>query len=150
VVLVILFAIGWAVLQMTVFGRSVYAVGGNYEAARLAGLRVALIRTTTYVLSGGLAAFAGVMEASRLASGQGNIGATTALNAIAVVVIGGTALLGGEGAMWRTGIGLLIIGILTNVFFSLALSANWQTVVTGIILILAVAFDVLVRTGHRT
>jgi len=149
VVLVILFVIGWAVLQMTIFGRSIYAIGGNDEAAHLAGLRVALIRTSSYVLSGGLAAFAGIMEASRLASGQGNIGATMALNAIAVVVIGGTALLGGEGAMWRTGVGLLIIGILTNVFFSLALSANWQTLVTGIILILAVAFDVLVRTGRR-
>lgn len=149
IVLVILFVIAWAVLQSTVFGRSVYAIGGNDEAAHLAGLRVALIRSSTYVLSGGLAAFAGIMEASRLASGQGNIGATTALNAIAVVVIGGTALLGGEGAMWRTGVGLLIIGVLTNVFFSLALSANWQTLVTGIILIIAVAFDVLVRTGRR-
>jgi ribose/xylose/arabinose/galactoside ABC-type transport system permease subunit len=150
VVLVILFAIAWVVLQMTVYGRGVYAVGGNDEAAHLAGLRVALIRGSTYVLSGGLAAFAGIMQASRLGSGQGNIGSTIALSAIAVVVIGGTALLGGEGAMWRTGIGLLIIGILSNVFFSLALSANWQTVVTGIILILAVAFDVLIRTGRRT
>jgi ribose transport system permease protein len=150
VVLVILFVMGWVALRMTVYGRGVYAVGGNYEAAHLAGLRVAALRGSTYVLSGGLAAFAGIMQASRLSSGQGNIGATVALNAIAVVVIGGTALLGGEGAMWRTGIGLLIIGILSNVFFSLALSANWQTVVTGIILILAVAFDVLIRTGRRT
>jgi len=85
-----------------------------------------------------------------LESGQGNFGSTTALSAIAVVVIGGTALLGSEGSMWRTGIGLPIIGTLSNVFFSLALSANWQTVVTGVILILAVAFDVLIRTGRRT
>jgi ribose/xylose/arabinose/galactoside ABC-type transport system permease subunit len=124
VVLVIFFVIGWAVLRMTVYGRSVYAVGGNNEAARLAGLRVALVRGCTYVLSGGLAALAGIMQASRLGSGQGNIGSTVALEAIAVVVIGGTALLGGEGAMWRTGVGLLIIGILSNVFFSLVLSAN--------------------------
>lgn len=150
VVLLIVFVIGWIALRMTVFGRNVYAVGGNYEAARLAGLRVALTRTATYVISGGLAAFAGIMQASRLLSGQGNFGSTTALSAIAVVVIGGTALLGGEGAMWRTGIGLLIIGVLSNVFFSLALSANWQTLVTGVILILAVAFDVLIRTGRRT
>ncbi len=149
IVLVVLFIIGWIVLRMTVWGRGVYAVGGNDEASHLAGLRVAVVRGSTYVLSGGLAAFAGIMQASRLGSGQGNIGATMALNAIAVVVIGGTALLGGEGAMWRTGIGLLIIGILSNVFFSLALSANWQTVVTGVILILAVAFDVLIRTGRR-
>ncbi len=150
VVLVVIFVIGWIVLRMTVFGRSVYAVGGNDQASHLAGLRVGLVRSSTYVLSGGLAAFAGIMQSSRLLSGQGNIGDTTALNAIAVVVIGGTALLGGEGAMWRTGIGLLIIGILSNVFFSLALSANWQTLVTGIILIVAVAFDVLVRTGRRS
>jgi ribose/xylose/arabinose/galactoside ABC-type transport system permease subunit len=149
-VLVFLFAVGWVVLRMTVYGRGVYAVGGNDEAARLAGLRVALIRGSTYVLSGGLAAFAGIMQASRLSSGQGNIGGTVALNAIAVVVIGGTALLGGEGAIWRTGVGLLIIGILSNVFFSLALSGNWQTIVTGVILILAVAFDVAIRTGRRT
>jgi len=150
IVLVIVFVIGWIALRMTIFGRSVYAVGGNDEASHLAGLRVALIRSSTYVMSGGLAAFAGIMQASRLESGQGNFGSTTALSAIAVVVIGGTALLGGEGSMWRTGIGLLIIGTLSNVFFSLALSANWQTVVTGIILILAVAFDVLIRTGRRT
>lgn len=150
IVLVIVFVIGWIALRMTIFGRSVYAVGGNDEASHLAGLRVPLIRSSTYVISGGLAAFAGIMQASRLESGQGNFGSTTALSAIAVVVIGGTALLGGEGSMWRTGIGLLIIGTLSNVFFSLALSANWQTVVTGIILILAVAFDVLIRTGRRT
>jgi ribose transport system permease protein len=150
IVLVVLFVIGHLLLRTTVYGRNVYAVGGNDEASHLAGLRVALIRGSTYVLSGGLAAFAGIMQASRLGSGQGNIGGTTALNAIAIVVIGGTALLGGEGAVWRTAIGLLIIGILNNVFFSLALSANWQTVVTGVILILAVAFDVLARRTRRT
>jgi ribose/xylose/arabinose/galactoside ABC-type transport system permease subunit len=89
------------------------------------------------------------MEASLLGNGQGNIGPNTALDAIAIVVIGGTALLGGEGAMWRTAVGLLIIGILDNIFFSLALNANWQTVVTGAILIAAVAFDMLVRRGSR-
>lgn len=149
IVLVVLMVAGGVVLKSTIYGRKVYAVGGNSEASHLAGLRVGLIRGGTYVISGALAAFAGVMEASLLGNGQGNIGANTALDAIAIVVIGGTALLGGEGAMWRTAVGLLIIGILDNIFFSLALNANWQTIFTGFILIAAVAFDMLVRRGSR-
>jgi ribose transport system permease protein len=150
IVLIALLVAGYILLRMTVYGRAVYAVGGSEHAAHLAGLRVKLTRASTYVLSGSLAAFAGVMQASRLGSGQGNMGDTIALNAIAVVVIGGTALLGGEGSIWRTAVGLLIIGILNNVFFSLALSGNWQTIITGVILISAVAFDVIVRRGRRS
>ncbi|MGH3217955.1 MAG: ABC transporter permease [Streptosporangiaceae bacterium] len=150
IVLAVLLVVGGVVLHRSVYGRKVYAVGGNDEASHLAGLRVGLIRGGTYVMSGGMAAFAGVMEASLLGSGQGNIGTNTALDSIAIVVIGGTALLGGEGAMWRTAVGLLIIGILDNIFFGLALNANWQTVVTGAILIAAVAFDMLVRRGSQT
>lgn len=149
IVLAALMVIAGLLLSVTVFGRRLYAVGGNDEASHLAGLRVSLIRGSTYAISGALAAFAGIVEASQLGDGQGNIGSTTALDAIAIVVIGGTALLGGEGAMWRTAVGLLIIGILDNIFFSLALNANWQTVVTGLILIAAVAFDMLVRQGNR-
>jgi ribose transport system permease protein len=149
IVLAGLMIVGGMVLSSTIFGRKVYAVGGNDEASHLAGVRVNLVRGGAYAISGGLAAFAGVMQASLLGEGQGNIGGNTALDAIAVVVIGGTALLGGEGAMWRTAIGLLIIGILDNIFFSLALNANWQTVATGAILIAAVAFDLLVRRARR-
>jgi ribose transport system permease protein len=149
IVLAVLMVIGGVILKSTVYGRRLYSVGGNDEASHLAGLRVNLIRGGTYAISGVLAAFAGIMEASLLGNGQGNIGPNTALDAIAIVVIGGTALLGGEGAMWRTAVGLLIIGILDNIFFSLALNANWQTVVTGLILIAAVAFDMLVRRGSR-
>jgi ribose transport system permease protein len=140
-----IFAIGGVLLSRSLYGRHVFAIGGNDEAARLSGLRVDLIRGSTYVMSGLLSALAGMMVASRLGVGQGNIGTSTALDAIAVVVIGGTSLTGGEGAMWRTGVGLLILAGLTNIFYSLNVDPNWQLVTKGGIIVGAVALDVVLR-----
>jgi ribose transport system permease protein len=145
VVMVSVFVIAAIVLHKTVYGRSIFAVGGNDEASRLAGLRVDLLRASTYTLTGVLSAFAGMMLASRMQVGQGNMGATVALDAIAIVVIGGTSLLGGEGAIWRTAVGLLILSILTNLFYSLSVDPNYQMVAKGAIIIGAVAIDALAR-----
>jgi ribose transport system permease protein len=134
------------VLAKTVYGRSIYAIGGNNEAARLSGLRVDLLRGSTYVLSAMCSGLGGMILASRLAVGQADMGSTIALDAIAIVVIGGTSLLGGEGAIWRTAIGLLIIAILTNIFDSLAVSTNYQLVVKGTIVVAAVAWDLYARS----
>ncbi len=142
------FAAGQFVLSKTVYGRSVFAIGGNNEASRLAGLQTEWLRTSTYVLSGACAAIAGMIIASRLAIGQADIGGTMSLDAIAVVVIGGTSLLGGEGAVWRTAIGVLIVAVLTNLLDSLAVDANYQLVIKGVIVIAAVALDARVRAGR--
>lgn len=135
------FAIGGVALSKTVFGRSVYAVGGNAEAARLAGMRVDLIRFATYMITGFCAALAGALVASRTGVGQADIGAAITLDAIAIVIIGGTSLLGGEGAMWRTLVGLLILATINNLFDSLALDTAAQSLVKGLIVIGAVALD---------
>lgn len=134
-------ALGGVVLSRSVFGRSVYAVGGNAEAARLAGMRVDLIRFATYMITGFCAALAGALVASRTGVGQADIGAAITLDAIAIVIIGGTSLLGGEGAMWRTLVGLLILATINNLFDSLALDTAAQSLVKGLIVIGAVALD---------
>jgi ribose transport system permease protein len=138
--------IGGFVLHRGVYGRTLFAVGGNTEAARLAGLRVSLARGSTYVWTGTLAALGGLILASRLGTGEANMGASVPLDAIAIVVIGGTSLLGGEGAMWKTAVGLTIIGTLTNVFNALAIDSNWQSVVKGAVVVGAVALDMFARS----
>lgn len=145
-ILVGVFVVGGVALAKTVYGRSIYAIGGNNEASRLAGMRVDLLRASTYVLVGACSTVAGMIIGSRLGVGQADIGATMALDAIAVVVIGGTSLRGGEGAIWRTAIGLLILAVITNLLDSLAVDANVQLVVKGAIVIGAVALDALARS----
>ena len=140
------FLIGGLALSKSVYGHGVFAVGGNDEAARLAGLRVDAIRASTYVITGVAAVVGGMLLASRLGVGQADMGGTIALDAIAIVVIGGTSLLGGEGAMWRTAVGLLILATLTNLFDSLALDQNWQSLVKGAIIVGAVALDAYTRS----
>ncbi|MBL8600026.1 MAG: ABC transporter permease [Devosia sp.] len=144
--LVLGFALGAVILSRTVYGRSIFAIGGNSEAARLSGMRVDLLRGSTYIITALCAGLAGMVLASRLGVGQADMGGTIALDAIAIVVIGGTSLMGGEGAMWRTAIGLLIIATLTNVFNALAVSTNYQLVIKGTIVVGAVALDVFARS----
>lgn len=143
------FVIGGVVLAKSIYGRSVYAVGGNNEAARLAGIRVDLIRFSTYVLTGFCAALAGMIIASRTGVGSATVGTTITLDAIAMVIIGGTSLLGGEGAMWRTAVGLLILATLNNLFDSLALDSSVQSLVKGTIVVAAVALDSYTRRRHQ-
>ena len=101
--------------------------------------------SSTYVVTGLLAGLAGMISASRLGVGQADVGSTVALDVIAVVVIGGTSLLGGEGAIWRSVVGLLILATLTNVFFSLNVNQNWQLIAKGLIIVGAVALDAYLR-----
>ncbi|WP_211368194.1 ABC transporter permease [Microbacterium rhizomatis] len=143
------FLIAALLLAKTTFGRNIYAVGGNYEAAWLTGLRVKGLNSSVYVLTGLLAALAGMMDASRLGVGQADVGASMALDAIAIVVVGGTSLLGGEGAIWRSAVGLLILATLTNVFYSLNVSQNWQLIAKGVIVVAAVGVDAMVRVRKR-
>lgn len=145
VIMVILMIIGSALLAKTSYGRNVYSIGGNQQAAKLSGLRVPWLTASTYTATGLLAAFAGMIDASRLGVGQANVGGSIALDTIAAVVIGGTSLRGGEGAVWRSAIGLLILATMTNLFLNLNVDSNWQLVAQGSIVIAAVALDTLVR-----
>lgn len=137
------------VLSRTVYGRQVYAVGGNIEAARLAGMRVDIVRGSTFLLTGAAASLAGMLLASVIGVGQPGVGANLTLNSIAIVIIGGTTLLGGEGAIWRTIIGLLIFATINNLFASLAWPTASQQIALGAIVIIAVSLDSLTRSRRR-
>lgn len=145
-ILAIVFVVGGLVLARSVYGRSLYAVGGNTEASRLAGLRVDALRASTYVLVGACAAVGGAIIASRLGAGQAELSGTVALDSIAVVVIGGTSLFGGEGAVWRSAVGLGIVAVITNLAESEGWNTNVESVIKGTILIGAVAIDALYRS----
>jgi ribose transport system permease protein len=144
-VTVIVYAICYFVLTRTKFGRSVYAIGGNEEVARLSGININRVKLGVYALCSTLAGLAGVVLASRLGSGQVNVGQGDELNAIAAVVIGGTSLMGGEGGIWGTLIGALIIAILLNVLNLLGVQAFGQYVARGLVILVAVYIDSSLR-----
>jgi ribose transport system permease protein len=135
-------------LHRSVLGRYVFAAGGNMEAARLSGVRVNLVRTITYVISGVTASLAGVIVASRVATGQADGGVGIEFDVIAAVVIGGTSILGGAGAIWRSVLGVLLIAMLGNGFNLLGVDATYQDIIFGGIIILAVGLDAWARKSH--
>lgn len=136
-------------LSRTTFGQAIYAAGGNAEAARLSGIRVGLVRGACYAISGLSAGLAGVLVASRISTGQADIGGLSiAVVAVAAVVIGGTSILGGEGAVWRTLLGVLLLALIGNGFNLLSLSPTYQDIVRGGIILLAVGVDAWAR-GSR-
>jgi ribose transport system permease protein len=122
-------------------GRSVYAIGGNREAARVSGINVDRTKIWVYVFSGLMAAIAGFVLAGRLNSANALMGEGEELRSIAAVVIGGTNLFGGEGGVLGSLIGALIMGVLGNGLNLLNVSAFWQRVVQGVVIILVVVFD---------
>ncbi|MGX5805485.1 ABC transporter permease [Bradyrhizobium sp. Arg314] len=145
ILLVALYLVGGILLSKSAYGRMLYATGGSLQAARLAGLRVDRIRVASFIACGVTAAFAGAMIASTLNTGQSNQIPTIALDAIAAVVIGGTSLYGGEGAVWRTAVGVLILAVLNNLFSSLAVETSVQNVIKGVVVIGAVALETYTR-----
>lgn len=146
VIVAVVVVIGSAlVLQRTVFGRDVYAIGGNPEAARLAGVPEARVLLGVYAISGLLAALGGVMSASRLYSANGQLGTGYELDAIAAVILGGTSFAGGVGSVLGTLYGALIIAILNNGLTLLGVSYFWQLVAKGLVIVIAVGIDRLRR-----
>ncbi|MFC7550792.1 ABC transporter permease [Plantactinospora sp. GCM10030261] len=131
----------WFLLSRTAFGRYVYATGGNPEAANLSGVRVNRIRTIAFMISGLAAACAGVLVASRVSTGQADAGLGMEINAIAAIVIGGTSINGGEGAVWRTVFGVLLVTLVGNGFNLLNVNPIWQQVFQGAVILAAVALD---------
>jgi ribose transport system permease protein len=132
-------------LARTTFGRYVYAVGGNAEAARLSGIRVDLIRGACFALSGVAAGLAGMLLASRTQSAQANLGAGMELTAISAAVVGGTSILGGDGAVWRGFLGIMLLAIIGNGFNLLNIDTTYQQIVYGGLILIAVAADQLLR-----
>jgi ribose/xylose/arabinose/galactoside ABC-type transport system permease subunit len=139
--MILVVIVGYVVLKRTKFGRYVYYIGGNEEAARVSGINVSRIKIIVYTIAGVCAGFAGVVLASRINSGQPQAGLTYELYAIAAVVIGGTSLTGGIGTMGGTVIGAIIIGIIRNSMNLLNVSPFNQMVVLGLVILLAVILD---------
>lgn len=137
--------IGGFILSKTILGRYNFALGSNEEAARLSGINVDLWKIAIYTLCGIFAGIAGVLMASRLNSAQPALGAGYEMDAIAAAVIGGTSLSGGEGSILGTVIGAFVMTVLTNGLRILSVPQEWQIVVSGLIVILAVYMDILRR-----
>jgi inositol transport system permease protein len=137
--------LGYIVQRYTRYGRHVYAVGGNPEAARLNGLNVAAIVTSVYVIVGVLSGLAGFLQSARLGAAEATAGSGYELRVIASVVIGGASLSGGRGGIGGTIIGALLIGVLTNGLVIMHVSSYWQQVVIGLIIVAAVAFDTFAK-----
>lgn len=149
-VMVVMGLITAVILGRTYIGRSMYAIGGNEEAARLSGLRVKKQKLAIYALSGLFAAAAGIVLASRLSSAQPQAAQGYELDAIAAVVIGGASLAGGTGKASGTLIGALILAVLRNGLNLLSVSAFWQQVVIGVVIALAVLLDTVRRKAGAT
>lgn len=141
IIALVIVVIGDLVLRRTKFGRYVYAVGGNEEAARLSGVPVKQTLMKVYILMGVLAGLAGLLQAARLGSGDPEAGILFELNAIAAVVLGGTSLFGGRGTVVGTLIGVLVIGVLDNGLQQVGVSPYWQQVAKGAVILAAVVLD---------
>ncbi|MGV2109507.1 ABC transporter permease [Agrobacterium vitis] len=140
VIVVIVFMIMMVVLlNRTTFGRKVFAVGGNEEAAILSGIRTNLVKIITFTLSGGAAGLAGVITVSRLSMAEPQAGAGLELEAIAAVILGGTAITGGAGAIWRSIAGVLLMALIGNGFNILNVNPFFKDLTTGVIIVIAVA-----------
>ncbi|MDO8307476.1 MAG: ABC transporter permease [Actinomycetota bacterium] len=131
----------YVLLYRTNFGRSVYAIGGNAQAAHVAGIRVGVVLTLAFVTCSLLVATSGVLLTARVASGEATLGASFVLLSIAAAVLGGTSLFGGEGRLGLVILGVLFIGILANGMNLLRISSYLQQVVVGVVLVAAVAVD---------
>ncbi len=138
IIMLLTFVLFHFITRRTIFGRSVYAVGGNEEAARLSGISVMRTRLTIFGLTGFLAALAGVLISSRIMSGSSNIAEGLEFEVIAAVIIGGTSLMGGKGSIWGTFLGVIFIGLLSNGMVLQDISPFVQEVVRGLIILLAV------------
>jgi inositol transport system permease protein len=138
------------VLRYTRYGRQVYAVGGNPEAARLSGLNVRRVTLSVYVIMGFFAGLGSFVLAARLNSAEAVAGTGYELTVIASVVIGGTSLFGGVGSIFGTVIGTILIGVLLNGLVLIDVSSYVQQIIIGVIIVLAVAFDTFAKSRRRT
>src|SRR5439155_900352 len=143
--MIVVLVVAFVVLRWTYFGRDVYAVGGNIEAARLSGINVPRTLMLVYAIAGLAAALGGIIQAARLGAASPLVGDSTPLDAAAAVLLGGTSFLGGVGGVTGTAAAVLFIGTLQNGLSIAGVSSFWQQVVTGAILIIAISIDRIQR-----
>lgn len=141
IIMFIIFIVLYVLLHKTAFGKSVYAIGGNEKAAYISGVKLNKVKIIIYSISGIMASISGLIITSRLSSAQPTAGASYEMDAIAAVVLGGTSLSGGKGRILGTLIGALIIGVLNNGLNIIGVSAFWQQVVKGVVILIAVLID---------
>lgn len=141
ILMVVVFIVAALIINKTKFGRHIYAVGGNPQAAKFSGINTSKVKFLVYVYTGIMAGLAGVVIASRLYSGQPTAGDAAEMDAIAAVVVGGTSMSGGSGRIGGTLIGVLIIGVLNNGLNLLGVDSNWQYIVKGLVILGAVYVD---------
>ncbi len=136
-------------LTRTTTGRYIIAAGGNSQAARLAGIRVSLVKIIAFGISGMCAGLAGMIDASRVLSASAALGSTLAFTVLAGIVVGGTSIAGGEGSVWRTVIGVLFIALIGNGFDLLGIDPLYKQITLGGILLIAVGLDAWARNNRR-
>jgi ribose transport system permease protein len=141
--MILVFIVLYILLHKTAFGKSIYALGGNEKAAYISGVKLNKVKIAIYTISGIMSALSGLIITSRLASATPQAGSGYEMYAIAAVVLGGTSLMGGKGRLTGTIIGVLIIGVLNNGLNIIGVSAFWQQVIQGIVILIAVLIDVL-------
>jgi len=141
IIFILIFFIIQFIMNYTVFGRSIYAVGGNPEAARLSGINVSRIKIFVMAIVGLLAAVSGIMQSAEIMSGTATTATGWELDVISAVIIGGTSLMGGVGRIWGTLIGVIFLGVLVNGMTLLNISEYWQHVVRGILILSAVLIN---------
>ncbi len=149
VLMIVLYGLAWFVLRETAAGRHVYAVGNNPEATRLVGIPTMKVLLGVYVLAGLFYGIASLLSVARTGVGDPNAGQTENLDAITAVVLGGTSLFGGRGMIIGSLVGALVVGVFRNGLTLMGVSSIYQVLVTGILVILAVAADQLSRKGGR-
>ena len=140
-ILIIAYVVVYYILNMTSFGRHVYAIGGNEEAARLSGINVERTKIISHMMSGLMAGLAGIMVTARVASATPTAGTSYEMDAIAAAVIGGISLRGGEGQVLFTIVGAVIIGMLNNILNLMNVSSYYQTIIKGVVILIAVLLD---------
>ena len=149
VILLVIGMLGYIVLHKTYFGRQIYAMGGNPEAARLAGVNIKKYRLAVFTITGILAAVAGIIMAARTGSAQPSAGASYPFDCMTAVVLGGVSLAGGSGSMLGAMMGVIIIGVLNNGMQLIGMDSNMINCVKGIVLLIAIGIDSVQRTGKK-
>jgi len=148
IIMLIVFVVGYFILNKTTFGRSVYGIGGNAEASRLSGVNVKMIIYKIYILAGALYALAGLILLARVNSGQPKAGDGYEMDVITACVLGGISVSGGEGRIGGVIIGVLMMGTLTNGMILMNVPEFWQWVVKGVVLVIAVTIDQVAKKGR--
>ncbi|HKN51219.1 MAG TPA: ABC transporter permease [Amycolatopsis sp.] len=150
ILMAVVFFLSWWILRFTHFGRDVYAVGGNFQAARLSGIHTTRVTVWVYAICAAAAALGGVLQCARVAAASPQVGDTIMFDAAAAVLLGGTALRGGAGGVVGTAIGVLFLGTLSNGLAISGVPSYWQQILSGLIVAGAAVSEIIQREGLRS